>query len=80
MSSSKVAITLDENLLKKLDYLVKNRVFANRSRAIQEAVSEKLTRMERSRLARECSKLDKKFEQKIAEEGMSSEADEWPEY
>ncbi len=80
MSTAKVAITLDENLLKRLDRLVKNRMFENRSRAIQEAVSEKLTRLERSRLAKECSKLDRRFEQTMAEEGLSVEAGEWPEY
>ena len=71
MSTAKVAITLDENLLKRLDRLVKNRLFENRSRAIQEAVSEKLARLERNRLARECAKLDRKFEQSMAEEGLS---------
>ena len=80
MSTAKVAITLDENLLKRLDRLVKNRLFKNRSRAIQEAVSEKLARLERNRLARECAKLDRKFEQAMAEEGLSVEVGEWPEY
>ncbi len=80
MSTAKVAITLDENLLKRLDRLVKNRLFENRSRAIQEAVSEKLARLERNRLERECAKLDRKFEQTMAEEGLSVEVGEWPEY
>ena len=80
MSTAKVAITLDENLLKRLDRLVKNRMFENRSRAIQEAVSEKLARLERGRLARECAKLEKKSEQTMAEEGLSVEVGEWPEY
>ncbi len=80
MSTAKVAITLDENLLRRLDRLVKNRMFENRSRAIQEAVSEKLARLERGRLARECAKLDRKFEQTMAEEGLSVEVEEWPEY
>jgi metal-responsive CopG/Arc/MetJ family transcriptional regulator len=80
MSTAKVAITLDENLLKRLDRLVKNRLFENRSRAIQEAVSEKLARLERNRLARECAKLDRKLEQAMAEEGLSVEVGEWPEY
>jgi hypothetical protein len=35
--------------------------------------------MEHSRLAREAAKLDRQFEQKLAEEGMAAEA-EWPEY
>ncbi|HEX9902126.1 MAG TPA: ribbon-helix-helix domain-containing protein [Acidobacteriota bacterium] len=80
MATVKVAITMDENLLKKLDRLVKNRSFKNRSRAIQEAVSEKIMRLEQNRLARECAKLDRKFEQTMAEEGLSIEAEEWPEY
>ena len=80
MSTAKVAITLDENLLKRLDRLVKNHTFPNRSRAIQEAVNEKLARLEQGRLARECAKLDLKFEQTMAEEGMSLEAEKWPEY
>lgn len=80
MSTAKVAITLDEDMLKRLDRLVKNRLFENRSRAIQEAVSEKLARLERNRLSRECAKLDRKFEQSMAEEGLSGEVVEWPEY
>ena len=80
MSTAKVAITLDQNLLKRLDRLVKNRLFENRSRAIQEAVSEKLARLERNRLSRECAKLDRKFEQSMAEEGLSVKVGEWPKY
>jgi metal-responsive CopG/Arc/MetJ family transcriptional regulator len=80
MAASKIAITIDDNLLKKLDYMVKSREFSNRSKAIQEAVADKLKRLERTRLARECSKLDPNFEQSMAEEGFSLEKDEWPEY
>ena len=80
MSTTKVAITIDEKTLDRLDRLVKARVFPNRSRAIQEAVEEKLERLERSRLARECTKLDPAFEQAMAEEGISEELGQWPEY
>ncbi|MBI1956327.1 MAG: ribbon-helix-helix protein, CopG family [Acidobacteria bacterium] len=80
MSTQKVAITLDEKTLTKLDHLVEAHVFPNRSKAIQEAVEEKLNRLDRRRLARECSKLDPKFEKKLAEEGLSEELAEWPEY
>ena len=80
MSTTKVAFTLDEKTLDRLDRLVKARVFPNRSRAIQEAIEEKLERLERSRLARECTKLDPAFEQALAEEGMSEELGQWPEY
>ncbi len=80
MGTVKVAITLREDLLERLDSLVQSKVFPNRSKAVQEAVEEKLTRMNRSRLARECAKLDPKQEQALAEEGFSAERDEWPEY
>ena len=80
MSVAKVAITLDENLLQKIDRLVRQKVFPNRSKAIQEAVEEKILRFDRNRLAKECAKLDPKFEQAIAEEGMSVEVEQWPEY
>ena len=80
MATSKIAITIDKNLLHRLDFLVKSQRFINRSRAIQEAVAEKLARIERSRLAQECAKLDPKFEQEMAEQGFAAEMDEWPEY
>ena len=80
MGASKIAITLDNNMVKKLDMLVKSNTFPNRSKAIQEAVMEKLTRMEKSRLAQECAKLDPEFEQSLAEEGLKPELEEWPEY
>ncbi|MFO7869965.1 MAG: ribbon-helix-helix domain-containing protein [Kiritimatiellia bacterium] len=80
MSTAKVAITIEEHLLGKVDRLVKAHVFPNRSRAIQEAVSDKLARLNHKRLAQECSKLDKRFEQAIAEEGLNSGVETWPEY
>ena len=70
MGKSKVAISLDESTLNRLDKLVQKQVFPNRSQAIEEAVAEKLARLERSRLAQECAKLDPAFEKKLAEEGL----------
>jgi len=80
MATAKIAITLEEKTLDRLDRLVKGHVFSNRSKAIQEAVEEKLERLERSRLAQECAKLDPAFEKAMAEEGMSEELGKWPEY
>jgi len=80
MTTSKIAITIDDNTLKQLDVLVKSRLFPNRSRAIQEAVAEKLMRLEKRRLFQECAKLDPDFEKSMAEEGLSSELEEWPAY
>jgi len=80
MSKSKIAITIDHGIVERIDYFIKRHIFSNRSRAIQEAVEEKLERMERGRLARECAKLDPKFEKAMAEEGLSEEVEKWPEY
>ena len=80
MTRAKVAVSLDEGLLNRLDRLVSKAVFPNRSQAIQVAVEEKLERLERSRLARECAKLDPDYEKSIAEEGLSEDLSGWPEY
>jgi metal-responsive CopG/Arc/MetJ family transcriptional regulator len=80
MSTAKIAITIDDKLVKKIDSLVQKRIFPNRSRAIQEAVTEKLLRLDKNRLAKECSKLDKIFEHELAEIGLASEVESWPEY
>lgn len=80
MGRSKVAISLDESTLNRLDKLVQKHVFPNRSQAIEEAVAEKLARLERSRLAQECAKLDPAFEKALAEEGLAGDLVEWPEY
>ena len=60
--------------------MVKSNLFPNRSKAIQEAVKEKLERLKRTRLAKECAKLDPEFEENMAEEGFSLEIEEWPKY
>jgi metal-responsive CopG/Arc/MetJ family transcriptional regulator len=80
MGASKVAVTIDRRLLDRLDALVKKKAFPNRSKAIQQAVEEKLARLDRSRLARECAKLDAKAEQALADEGLGRDLAQWPEY
>jgi len=77
---AKVAITLKGQTLGRLDRLVKAHVFPNRSQAIQLAIDEKLARMDKSRLARECAKANPAHEKAMAEEGMPWELAEWPEY
>lgn len=76
----KIAVTLDEKLLKKVDRMVSRHVFLNRSKAIQAAVTEKLMRLEKIRLAQECLKLNASHEQELAEEGMATEITKWPLY
>jgi metal-responsive CopG/Arc/MetJ family transcriptional regulator len=80
VSTAKVAVSIDEETLARLDRLVRTRVFPSRSRAIQTAVEEKLERLERTRLAEECAKLDPRQERAMAEEGLGGELGDWPEY
>ena len=80
MSVAKVTISIESSLLRRVDHLVKARVFSNRSQAIQTAVEEKVTRLDANRLAQECAKLDKTQEQALADIGLASEVTEWPEY
>ncbi|RRR72020.1 MAG: ribbon-helix-helix protein, CopG family [Candidatus Viridilinea halotolerans] len=80
MAATKVAITIDSSLLAELDRLVEQHVFPNRSRAIQEALSDKLARMRRRRLAQESAKLSIEQEQAFAEEGIQQDLEQWPEY
>jgi metal-responsive CopG/Arc/MetJ family transcriptional regulator len=80
MATTKVAISLDSDLLRQLDRLVNERVFPNRSQAVQDAIRDKLSRLARTRLARECSKLDVRAERELADENLAKDAAEWPEY
>ena len=80
MPSVKVAVTVDSETLKRVDSLVARNVFPNRSQAFQAALAEKLARLDRSRLATECAKLDAQAEQALADEGLDRERDAWPEY
>ena len=80
MSKTKIAITLDEHYIDQLDRFVSAHIFQNRSQAIQEAISEKLLRLKKTRLIAESSKLERVSERKLAEEGLATDVKEWPEY
>ncbi len=80
MGKTKIAITLDEQYIDQLDTFVSKRIFQNRSQAIQEAVKEKLARIKRTRLAKECAKLDPTFEKAMVDEGLTEDLSQWPEY
>ena len=80
MNVAKVTISIDQSLLERIDRLVKLQMYPNRSQAVQAAIAEKLSRVDRTRLARECAKLDRAFERELADEGLAVEAAEWPAY
>lgn len=80
MPKTKVALTLDADLLDRVDDLVARQRFRNRSQAIETALAEKLARLARARLAEECAKLDPAEEQRLADEGLAATGESWPEY
>ena len=78
MPKAKVALTLDAALLDRVDRLVSEKQYRNRSQAVEAALAETLARRARTRLATECGKLDPAVEQRLADEGLAG--DTWPEY
>ena len=80
MPKTKVALTLDAELVDRVDELVAARRFRSRSQAIESALADKLRRLARTRLARESAKLNKRDEQRLADEGLAEDLATWPEY
>lgn len=80
MPKTKVALTLDAELLNQVDELVARQRFRNRSQAVEAALADKLHRLARTRLARETAKLNPTEEKRLAEEGLADALDSWPEY
>ncbi len=80
MPKRKVAVTLDAKLLHWVDELVSQQQFESRSQAVEAALAENLQRLDRTRLAHECAKLDPTEEQQLAEEGIAATGEMWPEY
>lgn len=80
MPKAKIAVTLESRLLDEVDALVEQRRFANRSQAIESAVSEQVARLRRTRLAEQCALLNPDEERALAEEGLAGDLADWPEY
>ena len=80
MSIAKVAVSIDDKQLKKIDFYVKKQVFKSRSQAFQISISQTLEQLEHTRLARECAKLDVEVEQEMADMGLDEDLESWPKY
>ena len=80
MAKTKVAITLGSQTLRRVDRLVRDARYPNRSQAIEAAVAAQLERLEHRRLADECAKLDPAVERAMADAGLGLDAAGWPEY
>jgi Arc/MetJ-type ribon-helix-helix transcriptional regulator len=80
MAKTKVALTIDTSLMEQVDALVARQQFRNRSQAVEAALADKLRRLARTRLARECARLDPVEEKRLADDGLAGALDAWPEY
>jgi Arc/MetJ-type ribon-helix-helix transcriptional regulator len=80
MPKTKVALTLDSELVEWVDELVDRRRFRNRSQAVESALADKLQRVARTRLARESAKLSPRDEKRLADEGLDYDLTSWPVY
>ncbi len=65
----KIAITINENLLSEIDYLVEQKVYPSRSKAIEANLEINRDSLRRRRFEIECAKLDPQEEQEFAELG-----------
>jgi len=77
---TKITIRIERRLLERLDATIEHGKFPNRSAAIADALRAMLKRLSRQRLREECAKRDARSEQALADEGLSSDLADWPEY
>lgn len=74
MGKLKIVVLLEERTVERIDRLVRRGRYHSRSLAIEAAVADHFSRLNRGRLARECGKLDPAFEKALAE-GMGRASD-----
>ena len=71
MPKEKVVVMIDKGLLRKLDRLVAEGRYPDRSAAVEEALNKQFVK-DKSRLAREAAKLDPAYEKALADEGIDT--------
>jgi hypothetical protein len=67
-------------MVRRVAELVAGLRFQSRSQAVEAALSDKLKRLDRTRLARESAKLNPREEKRLAEDGLVDALESWPEY
>jgi Arc/MetJ-type ribon-helix-helix transcriptional regulator len=80
MPKAKIAVTINEEIVLQIDQLVKQHEYTNRSQAIEDALMEKLKKINKYRLSKELTKLDIQEERHLAEEGIEGDNKEWAQY
>jgi len=80
LPKAKLAITLATLTLRRVDRLVRDARYPNRSQAIEAAIDAQLDRLEHRRLIEEYAKLDPAEERAMAEESLAADLAERLEY
>lgn len=80
MPVAKIAISIDDQLLARLDGFIMQKKFKTRSQAIQLAVQNAVDRLDHKRLMHACMQLDINAERRLADEGLTKDLEEWPEF
>jgi Arc/MetJ-type ribon-helix-helix transcriptional regulator len=80
MKHRRLTFRVDDDLLRKVDSLVRGGTYESRSHAVRDALLAQLPVMMRERLVRECAKLDPEEEVALAEEGFSADTEQWCKY
>jgi len=80
MPATKIAVTVDEGIVKQIDRLVREGKYRSRSKAVQDALKDRLRNWRRKRMLEEVSKLDPREERDLAEEPLHMEGEEWERY
>ncbi len=75
MSTKSINITIDENLLAKLDAIVASGRYANRSRSIEEAIADKLKALDEEMIGEQAKMLN----EEDTEEWFEGELESWQE-
>ena len=80
MSKQKIAVTVDEKLVREIDRMVADKVFPSRSGAVESAIRlfEKLKK--RRRLLLELDKIAPEEEIALAAEFKDADTETWPDY
>ena len=73
MPVAKIAITVDEEIVRQIDRLVREGKYKSRSRAVQDALKDRLRDWRKKRLVEEVSKLNPDEERALAEESLHEE-------
>ena len=80
MSTKKITVTLQENVVERLDSLVKNHHHKSRSKAVQIAINDYLKNMEKQKMYAQIDKMDLEEEMQVAEESLEAANEIWTEY